>query len=231
MFCIEVKGMKSKPIALYFFTMAFGVFLVVLITGCSGTTTLPAPSQETPSATNATPTTASTVATTPTTSSVETTATTASTRTTPTSNVQTYACDLFQVSYPNPWQVMIGRSNQVQLGGGNKANFDILARSDTSKTAEQELAAILLAQKDEYTNFQTVDVQPAVSIGGQSWRQVTWIGKNKSSGLDFKGREAVINSNGHQYILDYYSLTSDFDQNDLQSFQGMQQSFTFKTAS
>ncbi|WP_220201186.1 hypothetical protein [Reticulibacter mediterranei] len=213
--------MKIKHIYLYFSTLALGVFLAVLMTGCSGTTTLPAPSQETPSATNATPTTASAMTATP---------TTAPAGTTPTTNIQTYTCDLFQVSYSDPWEVSIGRSNQVQLGGGNKKNFDIIAQSDTSKTAEQELAAILLVLNDENTHFQTIDVQPAMTIGGQSWRQVTWTGKNKSSGLDFKGREAVINYNGHQYRMSYSSLTSDFSQEDTHSFQVMQQSFAFKTA-
>lgn len=212
--------MNSKHISAYFSIVELGVFLIVLLTGCSGTTTLPTPSQETPSATNTIPTTTSAITATPTTAPTETTSTT---------SVQTYTCDLFQVSYSDPWQVTIGRSNQVQLGGGNKKNFDILAGSDTSKTAEQELAAFLLARQDEYTNFQTVSIQPAITIGGQSWRQVTWTGKNKSSGLDFKGREAVINYNGHQYIMDYSSLASDFEQDDTNSFQMMQQSFAFKT--
>jgi hypothetical protein len=204
--CNEVKDMKSKPISLYLSVLVLGVFLVLFMTGCSGITTLPT---QNPSATSTTSTPA---------------------HTTPTTNLQTYTCDLFQVSYPDPWQVMIGRSNQVELGGLSKSTFDIIAQSDTSKTAEEALAHILLTMNDEYTHFQPVDVQPAATIGGQNWRQVTWTGTNKSSDLDFKGRETVINYNGHQYIMSYSALASDFDQNDKQYFQIIQQSFAFKPA-
>src|SRR5689334_10636227 len=105
--------MKSTPTT-YLSILALGLFLVALMTGCSGTTTLtgtpPSVASSTPttsSAANTTPTTPSVVNATPTTPSTDTTSTT----TTSTAKLQTYTCGLFQVSYPDPWQVSIGRSN------------------------------------------------------------------------------------------------------------------------
>lgn len=224
--------MKDKPkFSAYFSIVTLGLFLVVLLTGCSGTSTLTGtpPSvgnatPTTPSVENTIPTAPSVVNVTPTAPSTDTTPTT----TTSTAKLQTYTCDLFQVNYPDPWQVMIGRSNQVELGGVNKSSFDINAQSDTSQSAEQELATIIQATQNEYTNFQPVDLQPSITIGGQSWRQVTWTGTNKSSGLSFKGRDEVVNYNGNLYIISYYALASDFDQNNTQYFQVMEQSFAFK---
>ena len=116
----------------------------------------------------------------------------------------------------------------VELGGVNKSVLYIDAQSATSQSAEQELATIIQARQNENTNFQPVDLQPSITIGGQSWRQVTWTGTNKSSGLSFKGREEVVNYNGHLYSISYYALASDFDQNYTHYFQVMEQSFAFK---
>jgi hypothetical protein len=224
--------MKNKPtFSASLSIAALGLFLVALMTGCSGTSTLTGTS---PSVGNATPTTSSVANTAPTAlSEVNVTPTTPSTDTTPTTTtstakLQTYTCDFFQVNYPDPWQVMIGRSNQVELGGTNKSSLDITAQPNTSQSAEQEITTIIQARQNEYTNFQPVDLQPSITIGGQSWRQVTWTGTNKSSGLSFKGRDDVVNYNGRLYIISYYALVSDFDQNNTQYFQVIEQSFAFK---
>lgn len=147
---------------------------------------------------------------------------------TTTAELQTYTCPYFAVSYPDPWEVMIGRSNQVELTGAGKGSFDVNVYTDNSTTAEERLANILLAKQNENNNYQVVNVQPAITIGGQSWKQVTWTGTNRSSGLDFKGREAIAIYNGIQYVISYSTLASDFDNWDLKYFQVMQQSFTFK---
>jgi hypothetical protein len=220
--------MKNRPtFSAYVSIAALGLFLAALMTGCSGPSTLPG----TPfSVGDATPTISSEANTPPTApSAVNVTPTIPNTDAgAPPIQLQTYTCDLFQVSYPDPWQVMIGRSNQVELGGVNKSSFDINAQSNTAQTTEQELTAIIQATQNEYTNFQPVDLQPSITIGGQSWRQSTWTGTNKSSGLSFKGRDEVVSYKGYLYIISYYALASDFDQNNTLYFQVMEQTFVFK---
>lgn len=221
---------KQRALFLRLSILTLSLFLLLAMTGCTGVSTTSLPTSDagaspiviTPPADGSTSTPSTTAETPTTVPATEATST-------PPAGLQTYTCSFFSVSYPDPWQVSIGRSNQVELSGPGKGGFSVYVYPDDSKTTEEHLADILLAHQNENNNFLVTNVQAAITIGGQSWKQVTWTGTNSSSGLAFKGRDAITTYNGVQYVISYSTLASDFDNWDLQYFQVMQQSFTFKT--
>jgi hypothetical protein len=155
---------------------------------------------------------------------------------TPTPSLTMYQGDGYSIGYPQGWAVK-GKGSLVTFTDAQGLTAFIVEETPNPNGAIPPTTAVsggLNGFKVQGTNFQSVDITPTLTLGGNTWNQGAAIADTAANGQTNSLKLVVLSSDYPQrtastqtFTLIYSTPTKEFDQANTQSFQPMLQSFKF----